>query len=97
MQNSHIRANSMLWPIWLQHGNEPVRPVKYYTLTRYRCEVAVSSVAFPPVSESFGDPHHPHHSISTSSVYSPSYRPTTTSIEYLFPVQEAGVTVREHT
>ncbi|GBP39117.1 hypothetical protein EVAR_27076_1 [Eumeta japonica] len=55
----------MLWLGW--STNEPPRPVRYHTLTEYRCRVIASAVLFRPASESSGDPFILHNPTLPSS------------------------------
>ncbi|GBP76633.1 hypothetical protein EVAR_54594_1 [Eumeta japonica] len=77
----------MLWPTWLQHVNEPTRPVRCHNFQEYRCEVSVSSVAYRPVSEWPTFPASPAGSQARGSLL--LHQPTLSSTRYSIPTQEA--------
>ncbi|GBP51394.1 hypothetical protein EVAR_38788_1 [Eumeta japonica] len=62
---------------------EPAGSVKYYTLTKYECEIADSAAAFRPVNENSGGPLSPSrlHQPDPSSIRYPILpRPKTPAI-----------------
>ncbi|GBP21640.1 hypothetical protein EVAR_9825_1 [Eumeta japonica] len=49
----------MLRPTRQRRENEPAKPVRYHTLTKYRREIASSAVVFRPISEGSSGPFSP--------------------------------------
>ncbi|GBP60659.1 hypothetical protein EVAR_88388_1 [Eumeta japonica] len=49
-----INGRAILWSTWLQHENEPARPLRYYTVKNANVVVVALAVVFRPGSKKSG-------------------------------------------